>query len=341
MKADRNRIERALDAPPSDIRLYFLYGPDEAGSAALIKRLERAMGPGAERIDLDGATLKSDPARLADETASMSMFGDKRWIRLSAFGDEALPAIEALFESAQAGNPVVALGGALKGTSKLVKLALDNPATLAFASYPPGEREAGQIAAAIAQERGLRLPTELARRIVELTAGDRALMAGEIEKLALFLDAAPEHPATATAEALDALSAEAVDADTGPLVNAVIGGDIDRLQHELAMIDLRGASLAGIFRPLLTRALLVASIRAEYDRDGRLDAAMERAGKAIFWKDKPQVQGQVKRWAAPAIARAITRLSHAERATRDSKNAGDVIVRQELLTVARQAARER
>ena len=81
-----------------------------------------------------------------------------------------------------------------------------------------------QIAAAIAQERGLRLPAELSRRIVELTAGDRALMAGEIEKLALFLDAAPEHPATATAEALDALSAEAVDADTGPLVNAVIGG---------------------------------------------------------------------------------------------------------------------
>lgn len=341
MKADRNRIERALDAPPADIRLYFLYGPDEAGSAALVKRLERAMGPGAERIDLDGATLKGDPARLADEAASMSMFGDKRWIRLSGFGDEALPAIEALFESAQAGNPVVALGGALKGTSKLVKLALDNSATLAFASYPPGEREAGQIAAAIAQERGLRLPAELSRRIVELTAGDRALMAGEIEKLALFLDAAPEHPATATAEALDALSAEAVDADTGPLVNAVIGGDIDRLQHELVMIDLRGASLAGIFRPLLTRALLVASIRAEYDRDGRLDAAMERAGKAIFWKDKPQVQGQVKRWTAPAISRAISRLSHAERATRDAKNAGDVIVRQELLTVARQAARER
>jgi DNA polymerase-3 subunit delta len=54
----------------------------------------------------------------------------------------------------------------------------------------------------------LRLSTDLARRIADLTGNDRALMAGEIEKIALFLDASPAHPVEATAEALDALSAE-------------------------------------------------------------------------------------------------------------------------------------
>jgi DNA polymerase III subunit delta len=341
VKADRAKIERALDAPPTDIRLYLLYGPDESGSAALAKRIERAMGPEAERIDLDAATLKSDPARLSDEAASLSMFGDKKWIRLTSAGDDVLPAIEALLGGTQAGNPVVTLAGALKATSKLVKLAQDHPAALAFISYPPGEREAAQLAVALAQERGLRLSTELARRIADLTAGDRSLMAGEVEKLALYLDAAPDHPAQATAEALDALSAEAIDTDPGPLVNAVIGGDIDRLLHELAILDTRGASLASIFRPLLGRAMLVATIRTEFERSGKLDAAMEKVGKAVFWKDKSAVQAQVKRWSAPAIARAIQRLSHAERATRDSRNAGEIIVRQELLTIARQAARDR
>src|SRR3546814_7311952 len=64
------QIERALDAPSADIRLFLLHGPDDAGSQALTKRLERAMGPDAERIDLDGAALKIDPARLADEARS-------------------------------------------------------------------------------------------------------------------------------------------------------------------------------------------------------------------------------------------------------------------------------
>ena len=64
------------------------------------------MGPDAERIDLDGQTLRDDPARLADEAASFSMFGDKRCIRITGMGEESLPALNALLEAEAAGNPV-------------------------------------------------------------------------------------------------------------------------------------------------------------------------------------------------------------------------------------------
>jgi hypothetical protein len=183
LKANRGQIEKALDAPPPDIRFFLLYGPDEAGSAALGKRLERAMGPDAERVDLDASTLRDDPARLSDEAASFSMFGDKRWVRINGMGEESLPALTALLTAEAAGNPVIATAGALKGTSKLLKLVLDSPLAMAFASYQPDAREAEQIAVAIAREGGLRLGSDLARRIVDLANGDRALMAGEIEKL--------------------------------------------------------------------------------------------------------------------------------------------------------------
>ena len=36
------------------------------------------MGAEAERVDLSGAELKADPARLADEAASISLFGGAR-----------------------------------------------------------------------------------------------------------------------------------------------------------------------------------------------------------------------------------------------------------------------
>lgn len=334
-------MERALDAPPADIRLFLLYGPDESGSIALAKRLERAMGANAQRTDLDGATLKSDPARLSDEAASISMFGDKQWIRVTPLGDEALPAIEALLQAEHAGNPVVAIAGALKGMSKLVKLALDHKAAMACISYTPEGRDADQIAIGIARELGLRLPPDLARRITELTGGDRALMAGEIDKLALFLDAAPEHPVEATAEALNALSAESFEENIGPLVNAVLGGDLKAMHSELAGLRVMGTNMGTILRPLQNRAMLLANIRAEFDASGRLDAAIESAGKAVFWKDKTTVTRQVKLWDANGIARVISRLGAAERASRSSRNAGDIMVTHELLTIARQAARER
>lgn len=341
MKANRQQIERALDTASADVRAFLLYGPDEAGSLALAQRLERAMGDGAERIDLDGAALKSDPARLSDEAAAISMFGDRRWIRVSGAGEESVPALEALLSAPRAGNPVIVIAGAIRATSKLAKLCLDHPAALAFASYAPDEREAAQIAAAHARELGLRLSPDLARRIAELAGNDRAIMAGEIEKIALYLDAAPEHPVEATQEAIDALSAETVDADSAPLVNAVLGGNLDRLHHELAMLAASGAPLAGVTRPLLGRAMLIAEIQAAFEKTGSMDRAMESAGKAIFWKEKPAVQRQVRLWSGDATARLIQRLLAAERATRDSAGPGDVAVRHELLAVARQAARGR
>lgn len=341
MKANRGQMEKALDAPPPDVRFFLLYGPDEAGSMALAKRLERAMGPGAERVDLDGAALRDDPARLSDEAASFSMFGDKRWIRISGMGEESVPALSALLDAPAAGNPVIAVAGALKATSKLVKLALEHRAALALISYQPDAREAEQIAMAIAREGGLRLPQDLARRIVDLANGDRALMTGEIEKLVLYLDAAPDRPVEATGEALDALSADNPDSDAAPLVNAVLGGDLNAMHRELGQLTQTGTSMASVLRPLLTRAMLLAYIRADADRSGRIDAAVEAAGKAVFWKEKGLVSRQVRLWDAGGIARVIQRLAHAERASRSGRTMGDLLVRHELLAIARQAARER
>jgi DNA polymerase-3 subunit delta len=344
LKASRGQIEKALDAAgqgAADIRFFLLYGPDEAGSQAIARRLERAMGPQAERIDLDGMTLKDDPARLADEAASFSMFGDRRWVRVSGMGDESAPALGALLDAPAAGNPVIAVAGALKATSKLLKLALDHRGALACISYQPDAREAEQIAIGIAREGGLRLPTELARRIVDLANGDRALMAGEVEKLILYLDAAPDRPREATAEALDALSADNPDAEIAPLVNAVMGGDLHAMQRELASLTEAGTAMAAVIRPLLTRAMLVAHIRLAFDGSGRLEQAVESAGKAVFWKEKGLVARQVRLWDASGIARVVQRLLEAERASRGGRGAGDLMVRHELLAIARQAARER
>lgn len=339
MKASRGQIEKTLDAAGSDIRFFLLYGPDEAGSLALARRLERAMGQQAERIDLDGATLREDPARLADEAASISLFGDRRWVRVNAMGDESAPALGALLDAPAAGNPAIAVAGALKPSSKLLKLALDHPKAMAFISYQPDAREAEQIAIGLAREGGLRLSTDLARRIVEGTHGDRALMAGEVEKLILYLDAAPDRPTEATAQALDALSADNPETEAGPLVNAVLGGDVKGLSRAIDRLGAGG--LVPVLRPLLTRAMLIAQLRVEVEKGSRPDAVVEAVGKLVFWKEKAQVTRQVKLWDAPGAARAVQRLLSAERASRSDRALGDLLVRQELLAIARQAARVR
>ena len=341
MKANANEIARALDAANGPVRFFLLYGPDEAGSAALARRLERAMGQEAERIDLDGSTLKADPARLVDEAASISLFGGRRWIRIQPAGDEIASAVASLLDADVAGNPVVALAGALKPSSPLVKLALDHKLALAHPSYVPDARDAAQIAETLAREAGLRLPRDLGRTLAISCSNDRSIMAQEIEKLALYLDAAPDRPAEATAEALEAIGASNPDGELSKLVDAIMGGQPGRVGAEIARLGQSGIAGIPVLRALFRRLILLAALRRDIDGGQSPAAAVEARGKAIFFQEKPAITDQASRWPADRLAALADKLLAAERALKSSGTAGDILAEAEMLTISRFAARRR
>ena len=341
MKANANEIARALDAANGPVRFFLLYGPDEAGSAALARRLERAMGQEAERIDLDGSTLKADPARLVDEAASISLFGGRRWIRIQPAGDEITSAVASLLDADVAGNPVVALAGALKPSSPLVKLALDHKLALAHPSYVPDARDAAQIAETLAREAGLRLPRDLGRTLAISCSNDRSIMAQEIEKLALYLDAAPDRPAEATAEALEAIGAANPDGELSKLVDAIMGGQPGRVGAEIARLGQSGIAGIPVLRALFRRLILLAALRRDIDGGQSPAAAVEARGKAIFFKEKPAITDQASRWPADRLAALADKLLAAERSLKSSGTAGEILAEAEMLTISRFAARRR
>lgn len=341
MKGTDTETPRALDAADARFRFFLLYGPDEAGSVALARRLERAMGADAERIDLESPELKSDPSRLADEAASISLFGGKRWIRIQPATDDIVTAVQGLLEASVAGNPVVAIAGALRPTSALVKLALDSKMALAHQSYEPKPAALLQIADALGREAGLRLSRDLCRALPAACSNDRAVMAQEIEKLALFLDAAPDRPAEAGVEDYAAISAENIEGELSRVVDGVMSGHPDRAASELAKLAQSGLSGIPVLRALFKRTVLLAALRKDVDA-GRTPAdVVEARGKAIFWKEKPAITDQTGRWTSDRLAILADRILKTERALKSSGSAGELLADAELITISRAATRRR
>lgn len=339
MKVKEAQIAKALDNPDGVIRLYLLYGPDDAGSRALAARLERAMGPDAERIDLEGATLKEDPARLADEAASFSLFGGKRHIRVTG-GDDCTNAVVALLEAEVVANPVVMIAGALKPTSALMKAALDHAAVMAFQCYKPEGAGLESLAISIGRTCGLRLPPSVAARLSTNCLGDRSVLEREIEKLALYLDAAPDRPREASDEALAAIGADLGEADTGRLVNAVLGGDLTVVTEELTEIEAANGWVPAM-RALQRRLILLARLRSDVDAGKSPGAAVASLGKALFFKEQPAVTAQLSRWSSVRLATASARLFASEGAIMASGTAGHVVAAEELIAITRVAQRLR
>lgn len=337
MKANYNQVRAALDAASPDIRLYLLFGPDEAGARDLAARLARTLGPDAERIDLEPTQLKAHPGRLADEAASLSLFGGVRHLRVTGAGEESVAACSLLLAAERAGNPAVVIAPTAKAASALVKLAIAAPRALAFACYVPEGDEADKLATGIAREQGLRTTGSTAARIAAAAGGDRAIMTRELEKLALYLDAAPERPRELDDAALDAVGADLGETELSRAIDAAIDGAPDRAAEELARLAVAGTSPIPLLRQLVRRLMTLGELRGEIDRGASIAQVTER----VFFREKTTTARALRLWTAARIVEAIDRARGAERAVMKANNAGSVLADAAVMAVARMAGRQR
>lgn len=322
-----SQIERALDNPDG-WTMALLYGPDDAASRALAQRVGVALGPDAERIDLDGLTLRDDPDRLPGEANSPTMFGGPRWIRVTG-GDELMKSVEALL-FAPKGSPVVLVAGGLTKASALVKLGTADPRIVAFASWKPEGDRADAVVRQCGQAKGVRLTSDAARMIVEATNNDRGLIDRELEKLALYIDAAPDRPRTADRAEVEAIGAALQVHEPWTLVDALFDGRTADLAAEIAS-DAAVEQIPAL-RAVARRALAIA--RAHAARRGGPTPHMNKS-------ERDAVDRQTRIWSPAALATAHSRANDAEAAIKRAGTAGDVLSGQAMLSLARAAQRRR
>lgn len=89
--------------------------------------------------------------------------------------------------------------------SRSAKLLANRPDALVAMFYPPDLRSVSTAIRAMADAAGVTLSGDLAERIARAAALDTRIAASEVTKLALYLDATPQAPRRADADALEAI----------------------------------------------------------------------------------------------------------------------------------------
>lgn len=273
----------------------------------------------------------------------MSLFSPARVIRLdiTGSGDDCLAAVQALLAADTAINPVIATGASVTARSKLVKLIEGSAHAVAAICYQPDRRALVGIAMSAAEEQGLRLANAEAQLLVDLVSGDQALMRREIEKIALYLDAAPGRQRQVTAADIAALGAATHEEDVSECINVALGGKLRDLPAMLAKAAAVGVAEIRILRALAIRAMQLARLRAEVDAGAHPATVVSAPGSGVFWKERDAVTAQLHIWDSLRVARLMTRLLDCERALKSSGTAGAVLFRKLMTDIAWQASRAR
>lgn len=339
MKAAKGSIARALDQPQPRVRFYLFHGPDEGQSRALGERLVKTLA--ATRVVLSSGALRSDPALLADEACAMNLFGGARVVWVEPAGEEIAAAVEALLEAPGSESPAVAIAGALRKSSALLKLAEAHPQVVAHASYLPEGQNAERMVADVGRTFGLRIAGPVAARIAEACGSDQAIAARELEKLALYVGASPETPRELDHAALDAVGAAMPEGNFLALADLALAGNLRDLVHELALLSSSGGEAIPVVRSLQRRLLTIAPARARVEKGESSSAVMASFGKTLFWKDKDRVAKLLEMWDSAGIRTLFERASTLERQLLLSGAPAAEALSEELVAIARSAARRR
>ena len=335
MKASKASIGRSVDRPAPDVRFYLFYGPDEAQSRALASRLLEALG--ATKFLMTGGAVRSDPASLVDEAGAMSLFGGKRVVWIEPATKDIEEGVAALLEAPPGESPVVAIAGALPKTSALLKLAESSPQALAFAAYAPEGQDAERMVIEIGRRYGLKISPPVAARLADSAGNDQAIVAQELQKLALYIEASPHAPKDLDHTAIDEIGADSAEGDFQRLADLALSGEINDLSEELARMPSGGSEAIPVVRSLQRRLLMLAPARARVERGERVDAVMTSLGRALFWKDKAKVQRMLSKWSAEDLATVAERAGKLERSLMFTAAPDREALGEELLAIARKA----
>lgn len=345
MKATQRDFARGVPRSAAQASIFFFCGPDEAGASAAANAIVEALPEAGDRVEIVGADLRRDPALLGDEARSESLFGDKRHILVRASGDEAHDALKALIETGEAGAgeaaPVLIVATSATDKSRTAKLLEKRSDALVAMFYPPDLASVSASVRAMADAAGLRLGGDLAERIARGAGLDVRLAQSEVTKLALYCDADLQSPKTASLDDYGEIGASTEEDGFQPLVNAVMGGELAKLDREIRRMRELGLNPVGLLLALERRAAQLAQISAKLGPRGSLDSLGkgEKAQLGIFWREERDIRQQLVRWSRRKLDRLIPRLIELHRTLLSNSQAAELLLAQDLAQIARFAAK--
>lgn len=237
-------------------RLFCLHGENDAlvrDRAAALRAAFAADGTPPAIVDLDGDTLAREPFSLADELGSMSLFADRRVLRVAlAARDCEETFANALPGLAKAeGVLIVVQAGTDKRQEGAIRLLSGDPSCLVIACPPDSTDDLADFARETLGEAGIALDDEAAAALVELTDGDRALLANELTKLLLLAGKGE----TLSAAALRDIVADEAGALVDEAAGRVLAGDVVATLDVTDRLGLAGSDVSALVGAALRKAL--------------------------------------------------------------------------------------
>ena len=340
MKIGGRRIEAFLARPDAAVAAVLIYGPDrglvDERCRSVVHALAGAPPDPFRFVELAARSLRADPARLADEAAALG-FGGRRVVWVRDAGDSVAPLVAQVLEQASASADLIVLeGGELGPRSALRKLAEGARNAAAIPCYVDAGDDLADLVVRTLAAAGLRAGADATAYLADSLGGDRAVVLGELDKLALYKGGAGE----VTLDDAQACIGDSAAVSLDAVVYAAGGGDLAPLERALALVFADGASPVTVLRAMARHLMRLHLARALVGGGKPALEAIKALRPPVFFKHVDPFRSQMAAWRGVPLAAALAAVTEAELACKTTGQPAALVCSRALNDIAG-AARHR
>jgi DNA polymerase-3 subunit delta len=334
VRVPAGQVESFLRRPDPQISAVLLYGPDSGLVRERADMLARSICPDLQdpfRVaELTPAGLGADPARLADETAQISLMGGRRVVRVRDAGDTLAPLFARFLGDSRGDALTVVEAGDLPGRAALRRVFDEAPRGAAIGCYPDSARDLAAVIRESFATRHVTASRDAVDFLVQYLGGDRLLTRSELEKLTLYAGEGGRVD-------LDDVRAVTTDSAALSLDDAVLAaaeGDAMALDRALGRVFQEGESAVSVIRALLRHLQRLHVLAVRLAGGGSIDEAIRAARPPIFFKQQDSWRRQLQRWSEARLRLALDRVAEAEFRMKQTGLPAETLCREAMFSIA-------
>jgi DNA polymerase-3 subunit delta len=331
--------DRLVANPPPGAAAFLVFGPDSGLASERAARIAAGAVDASDPfslIRLDGAAVTADPARLADEAYSVSMFGGRRAILIRDAGSRAGLAdiLALLLKSPPPETTVVVQAGDLKKSNPLRTLFERDRNAYAIICYEDTGPALIRLVDEEVKAHGLTITPSARALLVSSLGGDRLLSRAEVNKLCLYaLKARQIVDEDVLATVVDSAGLAVDD-----IVDATATGELQALDVALSRAEKEGLDPGYIAGAVLRHFHMLDKARSGMDAGASARDAVEGIRPPIYFQRKAKVEKALRIWPAAMLPRACARLATTARDARLNAVLSRAILAEALIGLCRYAS---
>ena len=304
----------------SEFKLFLIYGENEGLKREIINKIKK--NHSGKEVKYDETQVLKNTTEFYNQIKNNSLFEDKKIFLLERCTDKISETVMEICEDVTE-DLIIINCGLLEKKSKLRKNIEDSKKAVIIPTYKDNSQSLINIANTFFNEKKINISHETLNLLVSRCNGDRGFLKLELEKISNYLS----DKRIISLKEISTLTNLSENYSASELVDASLSKNVKKTCQMLVENNYSDEDTFLILRVFLQKTKRILSLLENLNDDKSIERVISKYKPAIFWKDKPIIEKQLKIWSLEAIKNLIYEINDIETKIKKDNSLGLILMK--------------